>query len=102
MFGLRLNHNVDSRSLEQVENEIRRHFALAADDIVLVSERQSWLPGFPDIETQVLFWRRDPVSNQADRYKLRMFKPAATITAHDFPVRWLLPAFVDDGESDCC
>ena len=102
MFGLRLNHAVDSSALEQVEIGIRQHFALGADDIVLVSERQGWLPGFPDLETQILFWRDQTSTGQPDRYKLRLFKPATDITVQDFPVPWLLPAFIDDGEPDCC
>ncbi len=102
MFGLRLNHAVDSSALEQVEIGIRQHFALGGDDIVLVSERRGWLPGFPDLETQILFWQRQTSEQQSARYKLRLFKPAAEITFQDFPVPWLLPAFIDDGDPDCC
>jgi hypothetical protein len=31
-----------------------------------------------------------------------MFKPAAEINESDLPVGWLLSAFIDDGDPDCC
>ena len=102
MFGLRLNHKTDGQSLEKVERCIRGHFSLESDNIVLVSERRGWLPGFPDLETQILFWRHDPATNVVNRYKLQMFKPAAKINESDLPVGWRLSAFIDDGDPDCC
>ena len=69
----------------------------AADQIVLVSEEASGVPGFPARDTTVRFW-----TDRDTRYRLRIFKPAAEISETDLPVIWLLPSLIDDGDPDCC
>lgn len=82
--------------LERVEALVRGHFALAPDDLVLAGEARARQPGFPPEETLVRFWRGP------DRYRLRLFKPAARVGPADLPPRFLLPALRDEGEPDCC
>lgn len=84
------------KDLERVEALVRDRFRLGADDLVLVSEDQGIQPGFPSLETNVIFWRG------AERYRFRIFSPLAEIGAVDLPVAWLLPALKDDGDGECC
>ncbi len=83
--------------LDRVEAMVRALFALPADQIVLVSEEASGVPGFPARDTTVRFW-----TDRDTRYRLRIFKPAAEISETDLPVIWLLPSLIDDGDPDCC
>ncbi len=82
--------------LERVEDWTRQRFGLPAEAIVIVSESPGQLPGYPPLETTVLFWTGD------ERYRLRIFKPVAEVCESDLPVAWLLPSLLDDGEAGCC
>ena len=73
-----------------------RSFIDAGSDIVLVSEDPGDRPGFPPLETNVIFWKQDK------RYRLKIFAPAASIAEPDLPVAWLLPALEDTGDAECC
>ena len=44
----------------------------------------------------MVFWKA------GRRYRVKIFKPLAEVAASDFPTRWLLPAFEDNGDIDCC
>lgn len=93
----RLGGNPDNLvHLERVEDEIRARFGLVDDDLVLVSEAASGLPGFPDLDTTIRFW------SDGQRYRVRVFKPVRDVAAADLPVAWLKPSLVDDGDADCC
>lgn len=50
----------------------------------------------PPLETNVVFWKANT------RYRVKIFKPLAEVAATDFPTLWLLPAFEDNGDNDCC
>jgi len=82
--------------LERVEVWVRARFGLRPDDVVLVSETPGRAPGYPPLETTVLFWAG------GERHRLRIFKPVADVAEADIPVGWLLPALLDDGEAGCC
>lgn len=82
--------------LERVENWTRQRFGLPGEAIVMVSESAVQLPGYPPLETTVLFWTR------GERYRLRVFKPVAEVGERDLPIAWLLPSLLDDGEAGCC
>ena len=98
--GGRLRRRVGGRdqlpALQAVEALLRARFALEPADIVLVRQERPTQPGFPQVETAATFWRGD------QRYRLRLFKPAAEVGAEDLPPRWLLPSLIDDGLGDCC
>ena len=84
-----LNH------LRRVEGCVRKRFRLAEDALVLVSEERPLAPEFLARETVARFWVG------AERYRLRIFKPASEIGVEDVLVGWLLPSLVDDGLPDC-
>lgn len=80
----------------RVETLVRDRFEVGEEDIILVSQDPGLRPGFPPLETNVIFWKGET------RYKLKVFSPIATVTDADMPVRWLLPALEDTGDEDCC
>ena len=82
--------------ISRVEGLVRERFAIGAADIILVSQDRGTKPGFPPIETNVVFWKSDK------RYRLKIFSPIAQVMDSDLPVRWLLPALEDTGEGECC
>ena len=82
--------------IRRVEQLVRDRFEIGADSIVLVSQDVGTKPGFPPLETNVVFWKGET------RYKLKIFSPVAEVGESDMPVRWLLPALEDTGESECC
>lgn len=86
----------DLAALEGVEAAARARFRLTDDDLVIVSEDSGRMPGEPDSMTTILFW------SNSERYRIRVFKPVADVRAADLPSLWVVGAFRDDGETDCC
>ena len=82
--------------LSRVEALVRDRFDIGDASIVLVSQDAGVKPGFPPLETNVVFWKGET------RYKLKIFSPVAEVRDADLPVRWLLPALEDTGEGECC
>lgn len=82
-------------SLERVDGWVRARFGLLSRDLVLVSEDRPRLPGFPALQTTVLFW------SGSARYRFVVFTPVAQVAEADLPLAWLLPSLIDDG-ADCC
>ncbi len=82
--------------LTRLESVVRMHFAVGEDELVLVSEDQGIKPGFPPLETNVIFWRENT------RYRLKLFKSVGAVEITDLPPRWMLPSLEDDGTADCC
>ena len=87
----------DLADLDRVEALVRARFGLGADPVVLVTEDRPRTPGLPDVDTTIRFW-----ADRKTRHRLRIFKPAATITPDDLPARWLMSSLVDDGDGECC
>ncbi|MEQ8488305.1 MAG: hypothetical protein RLP08_24975 [Marinovum algicola] len=84
------------QDLVRVESEVRKLYAVTERELVLVSQDTRGVPGLPPLETNVVFWKA------GRRYRVKIFKPLAEVAASDFPTRWLLPAFEDNGDIDCC
>ena len=82
--------------ISRVEALVRERFRIGESDIILVSQDPGIKPGFPPLETNVVFWK------SKKRYRLRVFAPVSQVTDADLPVAWLLPALEDTGESACC
>jgi hypothetical protein len=82
--------------IARVEALVRDRFRVPESDLVLVTQDPGMKPGFPPIETNVVFWK------DRKRYRLKVFAPVAQVTDADLPVAWLLPALEDTGESACC
>lgn len=80
----------------RVEGLIRERFNVAGSDIILVSQDVGTKPGFPPLETNVIFWKNE------SRYRLKVFTPVSQVMDKDLPVDWLLPSLEDNGEGDCC
>ena len=96
MFGRSIPNPRNLAALEQVEAWVRARYDLPVDGLVLVSEEAGRLAGFPPLMTVVLFWIPD-----GTRHRVTIFKPVASVSAADLPVRWLRPSLVDDA-GDCC
>ncbi|MEK9685505.1 MAG: hypothetical protein VW226_13225 [Rhodospirillaceae bacterium] len=80
----------------RVEALVRSRYGVGNQEIVLVSQDRADKPGFPRLETNVIFFKNDI------RYRLKVFKPVAEVTENEIPLRWLLPSLEDTGELDCC
>ena len=95
MFGRARAEPDNVSHLQRVEDWIRDAFSLSHSDLVLVSQQEVALPGYPKTTTVVLFWR------DGGRYRFTLFKPPRDVARTDIPVGWLAPGLVDEG-SDCC
>jgi hypothetical protein len=82
--------------ISRVEGLVRERFRIGNADIILVSQDPGVKPGFPPLETNVIFWKDEK------RYRLKIFAPVSQITDAELPVAWLLPALEDTGEAACC
>lgn len=88
--------NASLSDLSRIEEAVRQQFDIDGSELVLVSENEGLRPGFPRLETNIVFWRND------ERYRLRIFSAVADVNESDFPVAWLLPTLRDNGDADCC
>ena len=83
-------------NISRVEGLVRERFRVLATDIILVSQDPGAKPGFPLLETNVIFWKNET------RYRLKIFTSVAEVMDADLPVAWLLPSLEDSGEGCCC
>ena len=82
--------------ISRVEGLVRERFRIEDSEIILVSEDPGPKPGFPPLETNVIFWKNE------QRHRLKIFTPVAHVMDRDLPVGWLLPSLEDTGDGDCC
>ena len=82
--------------ISRVEELVRARFKVPETDIPLVSQDPGTNPGFPPLETNVIFFKDET------RYRLKIFAPVAEVTGSDLPIAWLLPSLEDTGEGGCC
>jgi hypothetical protein len=82
--------------ISRVEGLVRERFDVGASDIILVSQDAGTKPGFPPVETNVIFWKNE------SRYRLKIFTPVSHVMRKDLPTDWLLPSLEDTGDGDCC
>ena len=82
--------------ISRVERLVRERFRVDEGEIILVSQDPGTKPGFPPLETNVIFWKNEK------RYRLKIFSPVAEVDGADLPVTWLLPALEDTGDGECC
>ena len=75
---------------------MRDRFRIAESELILVSQDAGRAPGFPPLETNVVFW------HNGKRYRLKLFAPVADVRDADLPIGWLLPSLEDNGEAGCC
>jgi hypothetical protein len=93
----RLGPGTDSLAdISRVEVLVRERFAIPETDIILVSQDPGTKPGFPPLETNIIFWKEEK------RYRLKIFAPVSDVDGTDLPVTWLLPSLEDTGEAGCC
>ena len=84
------------RDITRIEGLVRARFRIGARDIVLVSQDPGTKPGFPPVETNVIFWKDEK------RYRLKIFSPVSQVMNTDLPIDWLLPLLEDNGDAGCC
>ena len=79
-------------AVERVKDWTRNRFKLSDDDIVMVSEVASKLPGHPPLQTAVSFWTGG-VDDRASgtRHHFTVFKRVEGVLEDDIP-----PAFMKD------
>jgi nitrate reductase delta subunit len=85
---------------ENVKRWTRRRFGLAENEMLLVSELESRLPGFPPLHTVVAFW-----TAEQKHYHFRLFKPLMDVLEEDLPPAWYKEALavtLDGIQCNCC
>jgi hypothetical protein len=83
-------------AVECVKEWTRRRFALAAEEIVVLTELATRLPGFPPLQTAVTFWTRDNI-----RHHFTVFKAVEEVAEGDLPPAWLKDSIALSGGIDC-
>jgi nitrate reductase delta subunit len=76
-------------AMQQLKSWTRERFALPQDADIVVIETQCAEPGFPPLETIVVF--RTPPANC---HNFRVFKPLAEIVPDDLPPAWMKDAII--------
>ena len=86
---------------ESVKRWTRSRFGLAENVMLLVSELESAVPGFPPLHTVVAFW-----TAEHKHYHFRIFKPLLEVLEEDLPPSWykeaLAVAPVEGMQCECC
>jgi nitrate reductase delta subunit len=86
-------------AVQRVKDWTRGRFGLAAEETVVVSEITRALPGFPPLQTAIVFWTAD-----GTRHHFSVFKPAAEVAEEDIPPAWMKESLaLNDGvQCACC
>ena len=84
---------------QRVKDWTRERFALSQEETIVVSEIARALPGFPPLQTAVVFWTTD-----GTRHHFTVFKPVGRVAETDIPPAWLKQslALSDGVECACC
>jgi nitrate reductase delta subunit len=85
---------------ENVKRWTRSRFGLAENAMLLVSELQSAVPGFPPLHTVVAFW-----TAEHKHYHFRIFKPLLDVLEEDLPPNWYKEALAvafEGIQCECC
>lgn len=82
--------------IARVEELVRQRYKVPEAEIILVSQDPGIKPGFPPLETNVIFFKDET------RYRLKIFAPVAEVSGTDLPIGWLLPSLEDTGDGECC
>jgi nitrate reductase delta subunit len=83
-----------------VKRWTRSRFGLAENAMLLVSELQSAVPGFPPLHTVVAFW-----TAEHKHYHFRIFKPLLDVLEEDLPPNWYKEALAvafEGIQCECC
>lgn len=80
---------MQSHAMEQLKAWTRERFALPENAIIVVIETACTEPGFPPLETIVVF--RTPPANS---HNFKVFKPLAEIVPDDLPPAWMKDAII--------
>jgi hypothetical protein len=99
MLGTFGKSQAQLQALDRIRDWTRERFALAADDVLLVTEVACAVPGCPPLETVVAFW-----TGGNRRHHFKVFKPAAQVEPADLPYAWMKEGLVvaDGFSCDCC
>jgi hypothetical protein len=84
---------------ERVKDWTRARFNLAEDDLVMVTQTASKLPGYPPLQTAVSFWTAENT-----RHHFTVFKSVADVLEEDIPPAFMKHALAhSEGVScSCC
>jgi nitrate reductase delta subunit len=85
---------------ESVKRWTRSRFSLAENVMLLVTELESAVPGFPPLHTVVAFW-----TAEQKHYHFRIFKPLLDVLEEDLPPSWYKEALAvafEGMQCDCC
>jgi hypothetical protein len=98
-FGAARNGPGHLEAVEQVKEWTRGRFALREDEVVLVAESASSLPGYPPVETGVAFRTTD-----GTRHHFKLFKGVEEVVEDDLPPAWMKAALAasDGFGCECC
>jgi nitrate reductase delta subunit len=85
---------------ENVKRWTRARFSLEENEMLLVTELESGVPGFPPLHTVVAFW-----TAEQKHYHFRIFKPLVEVAEEDLPPGWYKEALavtLDGVQCNCC
>ena len=84
---------------QRVKDWTRARFGLAEDETLVVTEIARALPGFPPLQTSVMFWTAG-----GTRHHFTVFKPVEEVAETDLPPAWLKEslALSEGVECACC
>jgi nitrate reductase delta subunit len=71
-------------AVQRVKEWTRDRFGLAEEETIVVSEIARALPGFPPLQTAIVFWTADGA-----RHHFSVFKPASEVVESDLPPAWM-------------
>jgi nitrate reductase delta subunit len=81
---------------ERVKAWTRSRFGLPGEAMLLVSEVESAVPGFPPLHTVVAFW-----TAERKHYHFKVFKPLEQVAEEDVPPAWYRDALAVTPGIDC-
>jgi len=98
-LGVARTDDAQRRALRRVKQWTRERFSLGDNELAMVTQEETRIPGAPPVNTLIVFQCADGLKRH-----YRIFKPAADVSEDDLPPSWMKQALItpEGFQCSCC
>jgi nitrate reductase delta subunit len=98
-LGVARTDDAQRRALRRIKQWTRERFSLGDNELAMVTQEDTRIPGAPPVHTLIVFQCADGLKRH-----YRVFKPAVEVVEDDLPPAWMKNALVtpDGYQCSCC
>lgn len=98
-LGTARKDDAQRAALRRIKQWTRARFSLTDDELAMVTQEETRLPGAPPVHTLIVFQCADGLKRH-----YRIFKPAEDVLEDDLPPAWMKDALItpEGYQCSCC